>query len=65
MQRNASDIDLAQNHAKARAQSGAVFVREAVVRLTGKKGKQPFRLLGWRQGERAAVAAHGCGCVMP
>ncbi len=59
MQRNASDVDLTLDRAEARAQSGAVFAREAVVRLTGKKAKQPFRLLGWRQGEREAVAGNG------
>ncbi len=59
MQRNASDVGLAPDHSKAHTQNGAVFVRDAVVRLTGKKAKQPFRLLGWRQGERAAVAGNG------
>ena len=43
--------------AEARTEGGALFVREVVVRLTGKKGKQPFRLLGWRQGRLPASAA--------
>ncbi len=42
--------------AEAHTESGAVFVREAVVRLTG-KGEQPFRFLGWRQGRLREPAA--------
>ncbi len=43
--------------AEAHTESGAVFAREAVVRLKGKKGEQPFRLLGWGQGRLRASAA--------
>ncbi len=42
--------------AEAHTESGAVFVREAVVWLTG-KGERPFRLLGWRQGRLRELAA--------
>ena len=37
-------------HAEARLASGAVFAREAVVRLVG--GHQPYRIEAWRQGAR-------------
>jgi len=37
-------------HAEAQLASGAVFVREAVVRLIG--GHQPYRIEAWRQGTR-------------
>ncbi len=37
-------------HAEARLASGAVFAREAVVRLVG--GSQPYRIEAWRQGVR-------------
>ncbi len=37
-------------HAEARLASGAVFAREAVVRLAG--GPQPYRIEAWRQGTR-------------
>jgi general secretion pathway protein K len=37
-------------HAEARLASGAVFVREAVVRLAG--GPQTYRVEAWRQGAR-------------
>ncbi len=42
--------------AEAHTESGAVFVREAVVRLTG-KGGQPFRIFAWRQGRLREPAA--------
>ena len=37
-------------HAEARLASGAVFAREAVVRLAG--GVRPYRIEAWRQGRR-------------
>ena len=37
-------------HAEGRAASGAVFAREAVVRVIG--GETPYRFLAWRQGRR-------------
>ncbi len=39
---------------EARTESGAIFVREAVVRLT-RGPNQPFRFLAWKQGSRAAA----------
>ncbi len=40
--------------AAARTESGAIFVREAVVRLT-RGANQPFRFHAWKQGERLAA----------
>jgi general secretion pathway protein K len=39
--------------AEATTQSGGVFVREATVRVSGRRG-QPFIIMSWRQGERSA-----------
>ena len=41
--------------AEAHTESGAVFVREAVVRLTRDPAK-PFRFLAWRQGRSTMIA---------
>ena len=41
--------------AEAHTETGAVFVREAVVRLI-RRGDQPFRIEAWRQGRRAVAA---------
>ncbi len=38
--------------AEATTQSGGVFVREAVVRISGRRG-QPFSIMSWRQGVRS------------
>ena len=40
--------------AEARTESGAIFVREAVVRLT-RGPNQPFQVRAWKQGERPAA----------
>ncbi len=45
-----SGVNIYTIHAEGRIESGAVFVREAVVRVTG--GKTPYRFLAWRQGRR-------------
>lgn len=42
--------------AKAMTQSGAVFIREAIVRLS-RRGKTPYTVLVWRQGSEAASPA--------
>ena len=41
--------------AQARAASGAVFVREAIVSLAP-NGSQPFRIVKWTRGERFAAS---------
>ena len=51
-------------HAEARAQSGAVFVREAIVEPIGARhkalpnAKELFRFLAWKQGSRAMAYEH-------
>ena len=48
--------------AEARTQTGAVFVREAVVRLMDMDKYRPFRIFAWRRGRRSeAVGALGVG----
>src|SRR5262249_46140708 len=42
--------------------SGARFVREAVVVLTGTP-LRPFRYAAWRQGEERAPAPQDCSCA--
>ena len=42
--------------AEARTESGAIFVREAVVQFAG-RAERPFRVLAWRQGRRALSSA--------
>ncbi|MCZ6722205.1 MAG: type II secretion system protein GspK [Proteobacteria bacterium] len=41
---------------EARLEGGAVFVREAVVELTGEAHRRPYWFLAWRQGKRAPAA---------
>ncbi len=43
-------------HAEARAPGGAVFAREAVVRLGGARG---YRIEAWKQGRRTLFGAGG------
>ena len=47
-----SDIPIYTIRAEAHTESGAVFVREAVVELT-RQADQPFHLRTWKQGRRA------------
>ena len=49
-----SDIPIYTIRAEAHTESGAVFVREAVVELT-READQPFRFHAWKQGRRAAA----------
>ncbi len=44
--------------AEARLAGGAVFAREAIVRL-GREGRAPYRVLAWRQGPRRLFAGEG------
>jgi len=44
-------------HAEARAPGGAVFAREAVVRLGG--GARGYRIEAWKQGRRTLFGAGG------
>ncbi len=46
-----SRVNVYTAHAEGRTRNGAVFAREAVVRVTG-RGEQPYRLHAWRQGRR-------------
>ena len=46
-----SNVNVYTVHAEGRTEGGSVFVREAVVRVTG--GSTPFRFHAWRRGRRA------------
>ncbi len=45
-----SGVNIYTIHAEGRTEGGAVFAREAVVRVTS--GESPYRFLAWRQGRR-------------
>lgn len=49
-------VSVATVRAIARLPGGATYVREAAVRLTGKRDS-PYRILAWRHGRRRALAA--------
>ena len=46
-----SRLNLYAIHAEGRTKGGAVFARDAVLRVTGDRNR-PFQLLEWRQGKR-------------
>jgi len=50
-----SRVNVYTIHAEGRMESGAVFAREAVVRVTG-RGERPYRFHAWRQGRRLHFA---------
>lgn len=50
-----SELDLYFVHAEGRSAGGAVYARDAVVRLTGSPD-QPLLILDWRQGQRSLFA---------
>ncbi len=47
---------IATLRSEARLATGAVYIREAIIRITGRPAS-PFLILAWRQGSRRAMAA--------
>ncbi len=51
-----SSATVATLRAEAKLGSGAVYIREAIIRVTGRPAS-PYLILAWRQGARRTIAA--------